>query len=215
MFVYIQTCSSYWKTIVHKSVETARVLIKICVSSAISPAIDIIFSRITSKHLFLQCLYYARFTSLVNKRRPYNFTLDRVMLVYVSVRPFFRWYLLLWTFYFRIYSLVFPEILDSDRNLETEKNDSIRFSRKFLFALKWTERDQNEPKTEFSWVFIKFCQYILLKVAYNERSYNSQCKQMERFSVIARGSDYFLSLDDKSKQRYKVKIKYKSMTLIW
>ena len=137
------------------------------------------------------------------------------MLVYVSVRPFFRWYLLLWTFYFRIYSLVFPEILDSDRNLETEKDDSIRFSRKFLLALKWTERDQNEPKTEFSLVFIKLCLYILLKVVYNERSYNSQCKQMERFSVIARGSDYFLSLDDKSKQRYKVKIKYKSMTLIW
>ena len=137
------------------------------------------------------------------------------MLVYVSVRPFFRWYLLLWTFYFRIYSLVFPEILDSDRNLETEKDDSIRFSGKFLLALKWTERDQNEPKTEFSLVFIKLCLYILLKVVYNERSYNSQCKQMERFSVIARGSDYFLSLDDKSKQRYKVKIKYKSMTLIW
>ena len=137
------------------------------------------------------------------------------MLVYVSVRPFIRWYLLLWTFYFRIYSLVFPEILDSDRNLETEKDDSIRFSRKFLLALKWTERDQNEPKTEFSLVFIKLCLYILLKVVYNERSYNSQCKQMERFSVTARGSDYFLSLDDKSKQRYKVKIKYKSMTLIW
>ena len=33
-----------------------------------------------------------------------------------------------------------------------------------------------------------------------------QCKQTERFSVIAKGSNYFLSLDDKSKQRYKVKI---------
>ena len=32
-----------------------------------------------------------------------------------------------------------------------------------------------------------------------------QCKQTERFSVIAKGSDYFLSLDDKSKQKYKVK----------
>ena len=35
---------------------------------------------------------------------------------------------------------------------------------------------------------------------------DKQCKEMERFSVMARGSDYFLSLDDKSKQRYKVKI---------
>ena len=33
-----------------------------------------------------------------------------------------------------------------------------------------------------------------------------QCKQTERFSVMAKGSDYFLSLDDKSKQRYKAKI---------
>ena len=33
-----------------------------------------------------------------------------------------------------------------------------------------------------------------------------QCKQTERFSVMAKGSDYFLLLDDKSKQRYKVKI---------
>ena len=31
-------------------------------------------------------------------------------------------------------------------------------------------------------------------------------KQTERFSVIVKGSDYFLSLDDKSKQIYKVKI---------
>ena len=35
---------------------------------------------------------------------------------------------------------------------------------------------------------------------------DKQCKQTERFSVMAKGSDYFLSLDDKSKQRYKVKI---------
>ena len=33
-----------------------------------------------------------------------------------------------------------------------------------------------------------------------------QCKQTERFSVMAKGSDNFLSLDDISKQRYKVKI---------
>ena len=34
-----------------------------------------------------------------------------------------------------------------------------------------------------------------------------QCKKMERFSVMAKGSGYFLSLaDDKSKQRNKVKI---------
>ena len=35
---------------------------------------------------------------------------------------------------------------------------------------------------------------------------DQQCKQTERFSVMAKGSDYFLSLHDKSKQRYKVKI---------
>ena len=35
---------------------------------------------------------------------------------------------------------------------------------------------------------------------------DKQCKQMDRFSEIAKGSDYFLLLDDKSKQNYKVKI---------
>ena len=34
---------------------------------------------------------------------------------------------------------------------------------------------------------------------------DKQCKQTERFSVMAKASDYFLSLDDKSKQRYKIK----------
>ena len=33
-----------------------------------------------------------------------------------------------------------------------------------------------------------------------------QCKQTKRFSVMGKGSGYFLSLDDKSKQRYKVKV---------
>ena len=33
-----------------------------------------------------------------------------------------------------------------------------------------------------------------------------QCKETERFSVVAKGSDYFLSLDDRSKQRYEVEI---------
>ena len=35
---------------------------------------------------------------------------------------------------------------------------------------------------------------------------DKQCKQMERFSTMEKESDYFLSLDDKSKQIYKVKI---------
>ena len=35
---------------------------------------------------------------------------------------------------------------------------------------------------------------------------DKQCKQMERFLAMANKSDYFLSLDDKSKQIYKVKI---------
>ena len=35
---------------------------------------------------------------------------------------------------------------------------------------------------------------------------DKQCKQRERFSVMTKGNGYFLSLDDKSKQRYKLKI---------
>ena len=35
---------------------------------------------------------------------------------------------------------------------------------------------------------------------------DKQCKQTERFLFIAKGSDYVLLLDDKSKQKYKVKI---------
>ena len=35
---------------------------------------------------------------------------------------------------------------------------------------------------------------------------DKQYKQMERFLVMAKGSNYFLSLDDQSKQRFKVKI---------
>ena len=35
---------------------------------------------------------------------------------------------------------------------------------------------------------------------------NKQCKQMEQHSVMAKGSNCFLLLDDKFKQRYKVKI---------
>ena len=34
---------------------------------------------------------------------------------------------------------------------------------------------------------------------------DKQCKQTERLSVMAKASDYFLSLDDKYKQRYRVK----------
>ena len=35
---------------------------------------------------------------------------------------------------------------------------------------------------------------------------DKQCKQTERFSVIAKRSSYFLSIDAKSKQRYEVNI---------
>ena len=35
---------------------------------------------------------------------------------------------------------------------------------------------------------------------------DKQCKQMEQFLAMAKESNYFLSLDDKSKQIYKVKI---------
>ena len=43
---------------------------------------------------------------------------------------------------------------------------------------------------------------------------DKQCKQTERFSVMAKGSDYFLSLDVKSKQRYKVKVILFSLSLL-
>ena len=45
---------------------------------------------------------------------------------------------------------------------------------------------------------------------------DKQSKQTERFSVMAKGSDYFLLLNDKSKLRYKVKklIRSTGMTLI-
>ena len=36
---------------------------------------------------------------------------------------------------------------------------------------------------------------------------DKQCKQTMRFSVMTKGSDYFLSLDDKSKRRYSAKTK--------
>ena len=35
---------------------------------------------------------------------------------------------------------------------------------------------------------------------------DKHCKRTERYSVLAKGSDCFLSLDNKSRQRYKVKI---------
>ena len=35
---------------------------------------------------------------------------------------------------------------------------------------------------------------------------DKQCKQMERFLAMAKESDYFLSVDDKSKQIHIVKI---------
>ena len=35
---------------------------------------------------------------------------------------------------------------------------------------------------------------------------DKQCKQKKRFSSVATGSDYFLKLDEKSKQRYKLKV---------
>ena len=34
---------------------------------------------------------------------------------------------------------------------------------------------------------------------------DKQCKETKQFSVTAKGDDYFLSLDDKSIQRHKVK----------
>ena len=35
---------------------------------------------------------------------------------------------------------------------------------------------------------------------------DKQCKQVEQFLTMAKGSDYFVSPDDKSKQIYNVKI---------
>ena len=41
---------------------------------------------------------------------------------------------------------------------------------------------------------------------YNQSTIKLSDSQTERFSVMAKGSDYFLSLYDKSRQSYKVKI---------
>ena len=38
---------------------------------------------------------------------------------------------------------------------------------------------------------------------------DKQCKQTERFSIMTKGSDYFLLIDDTSKQGDKVKINNK------
>ena len=35
---------------------------------------------------------------------------------------------------------------------------------------------------------------------------DKQCREKEQFSVMTKGSDYFLLLDDKSKQIFKLKI---------
>ena len=40
------------------------------------------------------------------------------------------------------------------------------------------------------------------------------CKQMERFLAMTKENHYFLLLDDKSKEMYKVKIICKGMILI-
>ena len=59
------------------------------------------------------------------------------------------------TSFLRICSLVFSEILHSNRNLETERSDRSGFSRKILFSLKW----QKEPKMELLLVAVKFCYF--------------------------------------------------------
>ena len=40
------------------------------------------------------------------------------------------------------------------------------------------------------------------------------CKEMERFLAMTKEDHYFLSLDDKSKQIYKLKIIWKGVILI-
>ena len=44
---------------------------------------------------------------------------------------------------------------------------------------------------------------------------DKQCKQIEGFSAMPIGSDYFCSLDDKSKQRYEVKINIIPYRRVW
>ena len=81
--------------------------------------------------------------------------------------------LFLWPILLKMLSLFFSEVLDSNRNLKTVKNDTIRFSRKNLSWLlngqKWLKMGQKW----LSWYLKKFCHYFLLEVTEHNIHYNS------------------------------------------
>ena len=60
-------------------------------------------------------------------------------------------------------------------------------------------------------MFGAYCPFRLTSLIYAEKfefenpaiMEDKQCKQMERFLIIAKENDYFLQLDEKSKQIYK------------
>ena len=60
-------------------------------------------------------------------------------------------------------------------------------------------------------MFGAYCPFRLTSLIYVEKfefenpaiMEDKQCKQMERFLIIAKENDYFLQLDEKSKQIYK------------
>ena len=57
------------------------------------------------------------------------------------------------------------------------------------FGLKQAKSAQNGPRTEISWVFLKFCFYFLLEISENERSFNSLFSRLNSIS----GKCYLLS----------------------
>ena len=66
-------------------------------------------------------------------------------------------FVLLWSTFFGICSLVFPEILDSSRNLKKKKSIKPGFPEKFQFSAKWPKGAQKVSKIEFFYFFIKLC----------------------------------------------------------
>ena len=78
------------------------------------------------------------------------------------------------------------KILIKSKCLEVEEK-----AKKYLYSLFWLTSLIYAVKFEFE-------NPAILE--------DKQCKQTERYSIMAKESDCSLSLDDKSKQRYKVKI---------
>ena len=84
----------------------------------------------------------------------------------------------------------------------------------FPYSKNWQNNKMNEKRSqeyqsmdpEFSVPTTSLIYADKFEFEYSAIMEDKQCKQTERFSVMAKGSNYFLLLDDKSKLRYEVKI---------